>query len=160
LSNGYKPNIRFLLEGLWEHLIQLRNNEISERARFEIKHPYNLTPELQSFEGWAWGWVEWLLQKPLGDFRKYCITFIFVPYFLNIKRLSDLDMLDKVKAWLEKSRSVHRLNFDAKSKVKYDIKCVRKLQYANRIIKPKSLKKLQVENPPFYTLLQEEGIIQ
>jgi len=54
LSNGYKPNIRYLLEGLWEHLIQLRNNEILERARFEMKHPYDVseTPS-QSFDGWS-----------------------------------------------------------------------------------------------------------
>jgi hypothetical protein len=29
LGSTYRPNIRYLLEGLWEHLIQLRNNEIS-----------------------------------------------------------------------------------------------------------------------------------
>src|SRR5215467_14615129 len=62
--DGHRPNIRYLLEGLWVHLIQLRNNEISERARFELRHPYDVTPQLQSFGDW--GWVERLLQKPLG----------------------------------------------------------------------------------------------
>jgi hypothetical protein len=138
-----------------EHLIQLRNNEILERARFEIKHPYDVTPQFQSFDGWDWGWVERLLQKPLGDFRKFCITFVLVPYFLNIKRLSDLDTLDKIMIWLEKCRSVHRLDFNAKSRIKYDIKSVRRLARANRIVKP-SLKTLRVKNPPLYTLLQKE----
>jgi len=156
LSNNYKPNIRYLLEGLWEHLIQLRNNEISERARFEMKHPYDVTPsQFQSCDGWDWGWVERLLQKPLGDFRKYCITFIFVPYFLNIKRLSGLDTLDKIMSWLEKCRAIYRLDFNAKSRVKYEIKCLRKLQRSRRFIKP-SLPKLKVGNPTLYTLLQKE----
>jgi len=155
LSNNYKPNIRYLLEGLWEHLIQLRNNEISERARFEIKHPYDVT-QLQSFRDW--GWVERLLQKPLGDFRKYCITFVLVPYFLNIKRLSDLDALDKVTAWLEKCGSIHRLDFYAKSRIKYDIKSVRRLQGSHRFIRP-SIPKLKAGNPALYALLRKEKVI-
>jgi Primase X len=159
--DGYKPNIRYMLEGLWEHLIQLRNNEISERARFEMRHPYDVTPpsqpQIQSFE-WDWGWVERLLQKPLVDFRRYCITFVLVPYFLNIKRLSDLDTLDKITAWLEKCRSVHRLDFNGKSRIKYDIKSVRKLQRNRRFIRP-SIPRLKAGNPALYALLQKERVI-
>jgi hypothetical protein len=114
--NGYKPNIRYLLEGLWEQLIQLRNNEISERMRFEIKHPYDVSPCFPEFQ--VIDWVDRLLQNPLGEWRKYCITFILVPYFLNIKRMSDLDAEDKTMTWLEKCRAVCRLNFNAKSRVK------------------------------------------
>jgi Primase X len=152
--DGYKPNIRYMLEGLWEHLIQLRNNEISERARFEIKHPYDATPQPQSQ---GWDWVERLLHKPLGDFRKYCITFVFVPYFLNIKRLSDLDTLDKIMSWLEKCRAIYRLDFNGKSRIKYDIKSVRKLQRNRRFIRP-SIPRLKAGNPALYALLQKERV--
>src|SRR5215469_5542110 len=44
--NGYKPNIKWILEGYWTYLIQERNNEALEmlrqdqkRIRFEIRHP-------------------------------------------------------------------------------------------------------------------------
>lgn len=162
LSNDYKPNIRYLLEGLWEHLIQLRNDEImqrAERARFEINNPYDVTPsKFQCLLGWDWSWVERLLQKPLCDFRKYCITFVLVPYFLNIKRLSDLDTFDKIMIWLDKCKSIHRLDFNAKSRIKYDIKSVRKLQSKRRFIKP-SLTKLKAGNGPLYERLKSEGVI-
>jgi hypothetical protein len=154
-SDGYKPNIRYLLEGLWEHLIQLRNNEVLERTQFEIKHPYDMTPPQLSFGDWSW--VERLFQKPLGDFRKYCITFVFAPYFINVKGLSDLDTFDKITAWLEKCRSIHRLDFST-SRIKYDIKGVRKLQRKRRFITP-SLPKLKVANPALYALLQRERVI-
>jgi hypothetical protein len=155
LSNNYKPNIRYLLEGLWEHLIQLRNNEVLERARFEMKHPYDVSPS-QPPE--RWDWVERLLQKPLDDFRKYCITFVLIPYFLNIKRLSDSDTLDKIMTWLEKCRLVQRLDFNAKSRVKYDIKSVRKLQARGRFVRP-SIKNMRVDNPTLYTLLRHMNIL-
>jgi hypothetical protein len=73
LSNGYlqRPNIRYLLEGLWESLIQLRNDEISDRLldeqrriRFEIRHPYDVSPHYQSNRI---DWIERLMEKPLED---------------------------------------------------------------------------------------------
>jgi hypothetical protein len=30
------------------------------------------------------GWIEKLLDKPLDDFRKYCIWRIFAPYFIDV----------------------------------------------------------------------------
>jgi hypothetical protein len=165
LSNGYKPNIRYLLEGLWESLIQLRNDGISDRLldeqrriRFEIRHPYNVGPRPQ-YQNNRIGWIEHLIEKPLGDFRKYCITFIFVPYFINIRRLSDLDAFDRIRGWLEKCKSVHRLDFNIKQRVKYDIKSVRRLQRDRRFVKPKALHKIKTENAELYTLLQKQGIL-
>jgi hypothetical protein len=174
LSNGYKPNIRYLLEGLWESLIQLRNDEISDRLldeqrriRFEIRHPYDVSPTTAHYQSKVRGcqqsnrmdWMERLIEKPLDNFRKYCITFIFVPYFINIRRLSDLDTFDRIEVWLEKCKSVHRLDFNVKQRVKYDIKSVRTLQGARRFVKPKALHKLKIENAELYTLLQKQGIV-
>ncbi|MGB8934175.1 MAG: hypothetical protein WCC17_03605 [Candidatus Nitrosopolaris sp.] len=104
-------------------------------------------------------WIERLMEKPLGDFRKYCITFFLVPYFINVRRLSDLDTFDRLNVWLEKCRSIHRLDFNVKQRVKYDIKRIRALQKAWHFVKNKPLHKLKVENPELYTLLQKQGII-
>ncbi len=173
--SDYKPNVRYLLEGLWEHLIQLRNNEITERFRaeqsralFEARHPYDMSPpdsnlhsnsnpQIQTYNNRI-VWVERLLEKPLGDFRKYCVTFVFTPYFVNIKHVSDLDAFDRIRTWLEKCRSVCRLDFNVKQRVQYDLKSVRRLQRARRFVKP-SLSKLRVENPELYALLQKEKIV-
>ncbi|MGB8935590.1 MAG: hypothetical protein WCC17_10855 [Candidatus Nitrosopolaris sp.] len=174
LSNGiiskedprwYKPNIRYLLEGLWESLIQERNNEISKgfldekkRILFEIKHPYDVSPPKPHYPNRI-DWIERLLENPLGDFRKYCITFFLVPYFINVKTLSDLDSLDRTETWLEKCRSVQRLNFNVKPRVKYGIKIIRAIQRTGHFIKPKPLHKLKVEIPELYALLQKQRVI-
>jgi hypothetical protein len=168
LGNGsvYKPNIRYLIEGLWEHLIQLRNNEISNRLaaeqrriKFEIEHPYDVTPPgVKRYQISRIDWIERLMEKALEDGRKYCITFILVPYFINLKRLSDLDTLDRIKVWLEKCKSIHRLDFNV-SRVKDDIKSVRRLQRNRHFIKPKALHKIKMENPELYTLLQKQAIV-
>lgn len=164
LSNGYKPNIRYLFEGLWESLIQLRNNETSnrflnERRRilFEIKHPYDVSPPTPHYPNRI-DLIERFLENPLHDFRKYCVTFIFVPYFINIRRLSDLDIFDRIKVWLEKCKSLQRLDFNV-SRVKYDIKSVRRLQRDRRFVKPKALHKIKMENAELYRLLQKQGIV-
>ena len=161
LSNGYKPNIRYL----WESLIQLRNDEISDRLldeqrriRFEIRHPCNVSPT-PHYQSNRIDWIERLIEKPLDHFRKYCITFIFVPYFINIRRLADLDTLDRIKVWLEKCKSVHRLDFNVERRIKYDIKSVRRLQRARRFVKPKALHKIKMENAELYTLFKKQGII-
>jgi len=162
---GYKPNIRYLLEGFWEHLIQIRNNEIYEKLRteqrrikFEIRHPYDVSPPKPQTWSNRMDWIERLLSRPLGDFRKYCITFIFVPYFINIRSLSDSDATDKIEVWTEKCRPIQRLDFRASSKIRYDIKRLRVLQRRGRFIKPQTPLKIKAKIPDLYILLQKERI--
>ena len=50
------------------------------------------------------------------------------------------------------------MDFDARSRIKYDIKSVRKLQRSRRFIRP-SLPKLKSKNPALYALLQKERVI-
>src|SRR5262249_46236946 len=114
--NGYKPNIRWLLEGLWEHLIQLRNNEISARIQFEIKHPYDVSPRPSQWNNRI-DWIESLYRLALDDFREYCTVFIFVPYFINIRKLSRLEAYDLVMNWLDRCRSMKRLMWNPRLKV-------------------------------------------
>lgn len=163
----YLPNIRYLLEDLWEYLIHLRNKETvnrletdRRRIKFQINHPYDVTPPGVKIERWnsKTDWVERLIEKPLDDGRKYCIVFVLLPYFINIRRLSDIDAYNKTIAWLEKSRSVKRLDFNAKWKVKNDIKSIRKLQQKGRFVKP-SLSKMKERYPQLYARLQKEGVV-
>jgi len=84
--DGYRPNIRWLLEDYWVYLIQEKSNEKLERLRddkkriwLDIKYPNRRHRQTSD----KIDWIESLYTKPLDDFRKYCVTFIFVPYFLK-----------------------------------------------------------------------------
>ena len=117
-------------------------------ARFERKYP-NRRIQVSEI-----GWIERLLDKPLDDFRKYCITFILVSYLISVKRASYSETFDIIKSWLDECASIRRLDFNGKWRIKYYIKRVRNF-------KPISLHKLKNEHNlrDIYTRLQKEGII-
>ena len=99
-----------------------------------------------------YGYIENLLDNPLDDFRKYCIIFIFTPYFINVKRLSQSDAFSIIKDWLDRCSFCKRLDFNARQRIDEALKTVGSYR-------PKPLDKLKVENMPWYTRLQREGII-
>jgi hypothetical protein len=157
------PNIRWVLEGYWTYLIQERNNEVlrrlhseQKRLRFQWKYPNsNRQQQTKSEESWIkmqYGYIDKLLQKPLDDFRKYCTTFLFTPYFMNKKRLSQTETFNLIKDWLDRCSSCKRLDFNASWKINNSIKSVK--HYA-----PKTIDKLKLDNNELYTRLQKEGII-
>jgi hypothetical protein len=97
-------------------------------------------------------YIEKLLDKPLTDFRKYCIWRIFVPYFINVKGLSRLETFDKIDSWLDRCNSIARLDFNPKQKIDYELKSV-----AN--YKPIRQDQLREDNSKLWTCLQNEGVI-
>src|SRR5215469_9517420 len=70
--DGYRPNIRWILEGYWTFLIQERNNEALERLRqdqkrirYEIRYP---NPYRKFYDQLGTiDWIESLYNKPLDD---------------------------------------------------------------------------------------------
>ena len=156
-SDGYRPNIRRLLEGHWTYLIQERNNEVlrrlhneQKRLRFQWKYPNrNIHQHQQTSKS---DWIDKLLQNPLDDFRKYCITFVFTPYFINIKRLSQSDAFSIIKDWLDRSSFCKRLDFNARQRINEALKSVGSYRSVR-------LDQLKVRNNSLYTRLQKEGII-
>ena len=62
-------------------------------------------------------WIEKLRDKPLDNFRKYCIWRVFAPYFINVKRLSSIETLDTIKYWLDKCNIMCRLDFVPTQKI-------------------------------------------
>jgi len=127
-------------------------NEDQKRIRNTILFSKSVSSPLQCQSNRI-DWIERLLNKPLDDFRKYCITFILVPYLINIKKLPYHEAFDIIKRWVDKCNYIHRLNFDGKWRIKYDLKRAKNF-------KPISLHKLK--NDEFgrllYVLLQKEGI--
>jgi hypothetical protein len=154
--DGYRPNIRYLLEDYWTYLIQIRNDEALERLRqeqkrirFEIRYPDRYQRQRPN----KMDWIESLYRLALDDFREYCTTFILVPYFVNIRRLSLSETSDLVMDWLDRCRSKKRLNWDTRRKVKDVLHRVGRYQ-------PRTPTTIRQENPPLYARLQREGIIQ
>jgi hypothetical protein len=99
------------------------------------------------------GWIERLHDKPLDDFRKYCIWRVLVPYFINNKGLSRLETFNAIKSWLDKCNSLYRLDFNPKQKVNAALDRVYDYH-------PVSCDKLKEENTLLYARLKAEGIIQ
>ena len=153
--DSYKPNIRWLLRGLWDYLIQERNNEAlsrlhdeQKRLRFESKYPNRCRQQTSG----KIDWIESLYTKPLDDFRKYCIWRVFAPYFINVKGLSRLETFSKISSWLNRCNSVSRLGFDPTQKINYELDHV-----AN--YRPIRQHQLKDGNPELYTLLEKEGVL-
>jgi hypothetical protein len=155
--DGYKPNIRWLLEGYWVYLIQERNNEALERLRqeqkrlrFERKYPSRCQSQQQASN--KIGWIESLYRLSLDDFREYCTTFILVPYFVNIRRVSRSETSDLVVDWLDRCRSKKRLVWNARRKVD---------DVLNRVgtYNPRSPATVRQEYPPLYERLMKEGVL-
>jgi hypothetical protein len=132
-TDGYWPNIRYVLEGYWTYLIQERNDEALRRLHNEqkrLRSQWKYPNRKQQPTGGDWikiqyGYIDKLLQKPLDDFRKYCTIFLFTPYFINKKRLSQTETFNLIKDWLDRCTSCKRLDFNAKWKINNAIKGVK-----------------------------------
>jgi hypothetical protein len=140
-TDGYKPNIRWLLRDYQIYLIQERNNEILANLHKDQKR-------LRS--QWRRGIEPSQYQQQTS--RKYCIWKIFIPYFINIKGLTQSEAFNLVKVWLDRCGLLKRLNFNAKDNIDYALKTVRRYR-------PVPLNKLKVERPLLYTLLKNKRII-
>jgi hypothetical protein len=46
---------------------------------------------------------------PIADHRKFAISLILAPYFVNIKQLSDLESFDRIKRWVLNCNKVKKL---------------------------------------------------
>ena len=97
-------------------------------------------------------YIEKLFNKPLDNFRKYCIWRIFVPYFINIKKLSGLETSNKIKLWLDRCNSISRLSFNPRWKIDYAINNVGTFH-------PTRQDRLEDTNKLFYERLKNEGIL-
>jgi hypothetical protein len=98
----------------------------------------------------SYDYIEKLLEKPIGDFRKFCIWEIFVPYFINVKRLSRLETFNITKHWLDGCNSLQRLNFNLKQKIDYSLDHVGSYW-------PPHLDKLKEGHAKLYERLEKEG---
>jgi hypothetical protein len=142
-------DISLLLTGFRTHLISLK-------LQHEIKHDELIKSgklKLHSNRSNNIHWIETLLQMQLTEHRKYVMSLILAPYFINIKHLSDADAFGKVKEWLSKCGKLKSLdpsyNFD------YWIKQAINRCKSNKDLKPIRFEnKLPESNPDLYKIIK------
>lgn len=89
--NGNIPTVeRPLLMQCYKYLqfsslLDIRRRKVEQRKYrlYGRAKSINLNP--------GYDYIEQLINKPIGDYRKFCIWRIFAPYFIHIKRLSALE---------------------------------------------------------------------
>jgi hypothetical protein len=113
---------------------------------------YGRAKECRQINTHDYDYIQKLINKPLDDFRKFCIWRVFVPYFVNIKGLSGSGTFDQVKSWLDRCNSISRLGFNIKQKIDYELDHVGKFT-------PIRVDQLKSEHNRLYTRLQREGLI-
>lgn len=91
-------------------------------------------------------WIEELLATPIGDHRYYCLWHILVPYLLNIKKLSKLEVIRIITQWLDKCNKVEKVRW------RYPERIEEQLGY-DKGYPPISLENLRKENFNLYKLL-------
>jgi hypothetical protein len=98
------------------------------------------------------GWIERLLNKPLDDYRKFCIWRVLCPYLINVKVLSREFAFRSISSWLDRCNSLRRLDFSPRQKVNYE------LDHVGPYF-PISRSDLERKNTPLFSRLRIEGVI-
>jgi hypothetical protein len=142
-------DISLLLSGFYTYLVGKKIShdkavtiEASNKRRFSNRQNNSIR------------WVERLLESGLSDHRKYVISIVLVPYFINIKHLSKEDATGRINQWLSKCSTCKPLDstYDFQSKLNYYInRCE-----INRNLKPIRFGRLFESNPELYKII--EGI--
>jgi hypothetical protein len=91
-------------------------------------------------------WIEKLLATPIGDHRYYCLWHILIPYLVNIKKLSKVDVIDRITQWLDECSKVETVKW------RYPETIEEQLRY-DKGYPPISLENLKKENFELYRLL-------
>jgi len=100
----------------------------------------------------GYDYIEKLFNKPLDDFRKFCIRKIFVPYFVNVRRLPHSEAFNRTKSWLDRCNSISRLNFNPRWRSNYALNNVGTFY-------PTRQDRLEYANKSFVKRLKKVGII-
>jgi hypothetical protein len=100
-------------------------------------------------------WIERLLERGLADHRKYVISIVLVPYFINIKHLPKEDAMGRINQWLSKCNTCKPLDstYDFDSSLNYNIsRC-----QINNSLKPIGFNRLVGSNPELHKIIEGLG---
>ncbi|KAA2283098.1 hypothetical protein [Candidatus Nitrosocosmicus sp. SS] len=124
--NGQRLPIQLLTKGFRRWLMQLE----VDQYKFSSKYANNLDSikttnhiclqnhhtNLIHINRKIW-WIEKLLSTPILDHRKFCLWRIFLPYLLNIRKLTVDETVLMLKEWLDKCDLTNELDFNSVQKI-------------------------------------------
>ncbi len=163
----WKGNSKVPLELLYSkflaHLIdqdlkrgrQYRNNKTD--SSFSANSFAYVTQNCRSSEKQSINWIERLLQRPLADYRKYCLWRILAPYVINVKHLPFDNSYKKIYEWLDRCNELKSLDFDPKIKINDSLNRAVKTGYLpisfdNPLKEPRTLK---TDNRELYDIIKD-----
>jgi hypothetical protein len=146
--NGIRPPIQYLLRDYrtWlvaetiNHKLEVR---LSSRHRSVKSIGFNKSDTIL--------WIEKLLQTPIADHRKYAIWRILIPYLVNIKKLSDRDVINVVQNWLDGCSLLKALDFNPKYVIRQNLKNDKGHKFY-----PISFDKLSYQNNELYNIISKQ----
>ena len=115
-----RPEIKYLLATFTRYVINEKYLELLKAQR-RRKRNRPIYTDTDADNNNHISWIERLLKRPLADHRKYCICRILIPYLLNIKKLSEKDVTNIIKDWLNQCGQLRRLDFNYDQKIREGI---------------------------------------
>jgi Primase X len=145
-----RPAIKYILRDFRTWLVTEKIIDKREEKRYsKYRNSNNIC---YYFSASTIPWIEKLLQTPIADYRKYAIWRILMPYFFNVKKISETEVIDLTQTWLNKCDHIRSLDFNSKYLIKQNIRNSKKNQYL-----PISFDKLSSENKGLYDIISARG---
>jgi hypothetical protein len=154
-EDGNTPIVGRLLLMQYYNYLQfaiIRDIQRQKEEKSKYRHIYGRAIGCRNIYNHDYDYIERLINKPIDDYRNYCVWKILVPYCINVKGLSKLQTFDIVKSWLDKCNSVSRLDFNPTQKLDYELDHVADYR-------PVRQYQLKEGHPMLYALLEKEGIV-
>ncbi|MDR4491186.1 MAG: hypothetical protein R2685_09850 [Candidatus Nitrosocosmicus sp.] len=132
--NGHRLPIQLLTKGFRRWLLQLEVDQYRFMLKYMNNHNHIKTTNYIHLKNDRTGlnqvnkkirWIENLLSTPVSDNRKFCIWRIFLPYLLNIRKLTVDETVLILKKWLNKCSQLKKLDFNPLQKIHECIRYVR-----------------------------------
>ncbi len=158
--NGYRPTItKELFTMFHEYLIQKKidfeleqEKQIKELEKWKRKnHNNNFGNNFHNY----YNWIERLLETPVDDCRKEIVELILVPYLVKIKGLTDNEVRQIIKEWLQKCESLRKLGgwWYIDKRINQALRNAQNKEYG-----PMSRQKIKTNHSNLYSLLVIKGI--
>jgi hypothetical protein len=131
-------------------LIEFQTFLVDRKLKVELKE--NKCKKFNTSSNNILPYAERLLQMSILDYRKFAISLILAPYFINIQRLSDTETFSRINEWLLKCSKVRNLEPSVAYFDDYTRKAIERARSSG--IKPlKFQETLKVKNKTLYEML-------
>jgi hypothetical protein len=150
--NGQRPAINYFLRDFRHYLI---NEKLQQTMKYQRRQQNNYPKTNEQSYKTITGTnntnviYERLLQSQIDDFRKNAADLILIPYLVLIRKLSDSEVYNIVRSWLDKCSKLRPLDPNyTDSRIMYAIR-----QSRQKRILPMSLQIIKQHNENLYNLL-------